>query len=142
MDTDRTPSKPDDERLALHRQHTQLAQMLDELEASANAVLSGKGEARTLHGALGALHTRLLRHLEYEETKLPSWGREKGGECRAAVARLLLEDHGEQRRRIEGLAHDRSVFSDDKTLAREALTFAHALRRDIEKEDKALRTLA
>jgi len=140
MDTERPLSTLDEVRLAIYRQHTQLAQLIDELEVHANAVIAGKDELPALNAALGTLQTRLLRHLELEEAQLPKWLRAAGPGA-AEAARVLLEDHPEQRRKMDGLIHDRVVFSDGKVLAREALAFVHALRRDIEKEEKALRAM-
>lgn len=141
MDTERILSTLDEVRLAIYRHHTQLAQLLDELEVHANAVIAGGDDIAALHGALGTLQTRLFRHIDFEEAQLPKWLR-AAGPAAAETARALLEDHPEQRRKMDGLIHDRAVFSDGKVLAREALTFAHVLRKDIEKEEKALRAMA
>lgn len=130
MDTQRTTSL-DDVRLAIFRQHTQLAQLLDELEEHAAAVLDGRGERASLHTALTLLQTRFLRHLAYEETHLPSF----------LAGEALLADHPEQRLRMDGLVHDDVVFSDASTLAHEAQAFVRAIRKDIVEEDSKLRAL-
>ena len=72
MDTQRSPESLDDVRLTIFRQHTQLGQLLDELEASAERVLAKGGDGEALRQALDALHVRFVRHLEYEESHLPS----------------------------------------------------------------------
>ena len=131
MDTRRTSTTLDDVRLAIFRQHTQLSQLLDELELHAKAVLDGTGEAKTLNDALELLSTRFLRHLEYEEAHLTP----------LTPAASLLGDHDDQRWRVKGLIHDRAVFGDPKTLAHEALAFVRLLRKDMADEDEKLRAL-
>jgi hypothetical protein len=127
MDTQRSPERLDDVRLAIFRQHTQLAQLLDELETNADAVLTNGADGQALRSTIDALHARFARHLEYEESHLAS---------------ELSGDHAEQRRRMKGLVHDREVFGDPRGLAREARAFAHVLRKDIAEEDAKLRALA
>ena len=133
MDTQRSPESLDDVRLAILRQHTHLTQLLDELEASANAVLSNGGDGKALRDALDALHARFVRHLDYEELHLKGVLRDSSD--------LVLGDHAEQRRRMNGLVHDRDVFGDPRGLAREARTFAHVLRKDLAAEEAKLRAL-
>ncbi len=133
MDAHPAPATIDDVRLAIFRQHTSLAQLIDELETRANEVLAGSSERKGLCDALEILTTRLARHLEYEETHLPKW---------LPTAAEFFSDHEEQRERMKGLAHDRAVFADPRTLAREVLTFIHQLRKEIAREDSALRAIA
>jgi len=136
MDIQHTPASLNEVRLAVLRQHTQLAQLLDELELHAKAVIGGAvvDEAQPLNDALGLLLTRFSRHLDYEEANLaPRIPPGKRG--------TLLSDHGEQRRRALGLVHDRDVFGDPRTLAREALAFIHTLRKDMAQEEEQLRAL-
>ncbi len=125
-------------RLAVLRQHTQLAQLLDELEQHANAAIACTGsfvdEARPLNEALGLLLARFSRHLDYEETQLAPW-------LTAQNRGTLLSDHDDQRRRALGLVHDRDVFGDPRTLARAALAFVHALRKDMADEEAQLRAV-
>ena len=132
MDTQRTPTTLDEVRLAIFRQHTQLAQLLDELELHAKAVLDGSGEARALNDALEVLNIRFTRHLAYEEPHLAKW---------LPRAPSLLGDHDDQRLRMEGLVHDRAVFEDPRTLAHEALAFVRVVRADMVDEDRKLRAL-
>ena len=127
-------------RLAILRQHTQLAQLLDELESHANRVIKGEYCTSALHDALVLLHSRFGRHLDYEETRLlPLLG--AAPRDAANVLRAALGDHADQRARIDGLLHDRTVFTDARTLAREALAFVHAIRVDMAEEDSGLRAL-
>lgn len=123
-------------RLAVLRQHTQLRQLLDELEQHANAVVGGAvaDRAKPLDDALGLLLTRFSRHLDYEEVHLGRW-------LAAGGRGKLLGDHEDQRRRLRGLAHDRDVFDDPRTVAREALAFIHLLRTDMAEEEAELRAL-
>lgn len=141
MDTQQTPTTLAEIRLAILRQHTQLAQLLDELELHARAVLDAStcslDDVDPMHQALDTLSTRLLRHLDYEDTHLTRWLSEAAGRQSAG----LLGDHGEQRSRVRGLVHDRAVFADARTLAREAIAFVHALRKDMAAEESALRAL-
>lgn len=137
MDTQQAPASLSEVRLAVLRQHTQLAQLLDELEAHAKAVIGGAvaDEAKPLDDALALLLKRFARHLDYEEANLAQWiPPAKGG--------TLLGDHEDQRRRVRGLVHDRDVFGDPQTLAREALAFIHTLRKDMADEEEQLRRLA
>ena len=129
MDTQRSPESLDDVKTAIFRQHTQLAQLLDELEASADAVLGKGGDGEALRRALDALRVRFDKHLEYEESHL------------SGATKALLGDHAEQRARMKGLVHDRDVFGDSQGLAREARAFAHALRRDLAEEGAKLRAV-
>lgn len=129
MDTQRSPESLDDVKTAIFRQHTQLAQLLDELEASADAVLAKGGDGEALRRALDALHVRFDKHLEYEDSHL-------SGETKA-----LLGDHAEQRARMRGLVHDRDVFGEPQGLARESRAFVHVLRKGLAEEDAKLRTL-
>lgn len=122
----------DEVRLAILRQHSGIAQLLDELEAHAAAVIAGRGERRLVHTAVTVLQTRLLRHLDFEEEHLPPFL--DGGEG-------LLADHADQRARIAGLVHDDVVFSDASTLAREAVGLVHVLRKDMIDEEAKLRAL-
>jgi hypothetical protein len=138
MDTQRTtPMGLEEIRLAILRQHTQLAQLIDEVEAHANAVLTNAGEESAMRTALALLHTRFLRHLDYEEAHLTKWL----PETETAPGAALLGDHDEQRLRIKGLLHDSEVFGDPRTLARETLAFVHHLRKDMTDEDAKLRAL-
>lgn len=137
MDTQRSPTTLDDVRLAIFRQHTQLAQLIDELEAHASAVLAGGGQSEQLRAALELLDTRFTRHLEYEEAHLAKWL----SATAADPDRALLGDHDDQRTRMKGLLHDRDVFGDPSSLAREALAFVHHLRSDLAAEDAELRAL-
>jgi hypothetical protein len=132
METARTTTL-DDVRLAILRQHTQLRQLLDEVELHAKAVLTGGGDGTKLEAGLGLLHTRFTKHLEYEETHLAPWAN------RGPMP--LLGDHEEQRERMDGLLHDRSVFGDPRTLAREACAFVHLLSKEMQDEETALREL-
>jgi hypothetical protein len=129
-----------DVRLAILRQHTQLAQLLDELETQAAGVVNGDDCVACLNDALVLIHRRFLRSLEFEETRLPPLLSVLAQECSAGL-RESLADHVDQRARIEGLIHDRVVFTDPKTLAREALAFVHRVRVDMVEEDAGLRAL-
>jgi hypothetical protein len=136
MNTQHTPASLDEVRLAVLRQHKQLAQLFDELEQQAHAVIDGGVvDATPLDSALGIVLMRFSRHLDYEEAHLARW-------MPAAGRAALLSDHEEQRRRALGLVHDHDVFSDPRTVAREALAFVHSLRKDIANEDVGLRALA
>jgi hypothetical protein len=128
METEDSPASLDDVRLAIFRQHTQLAQVLDELETSANAVLDKGGNGEALRRALDALQARFLRHLAFEEANLSH--------------KEVLGDHAEQRVRLQALVHDRDVYGDATGLAREARAFVHALRKDLADENEKLRALA
>ena len=136
METQPSPENLNDVRLAIFRQHTRLAQLLDELEAHANAVIAGGEEGAALRKALDVLHSRFVRHLEYEETHLPRWLPPA-----AEGAGALLGDHSDQRSRLKGLVHDRDVFGDGRGLALEARAFVHLLRKDLAEEDAKLRAL-
>lgn len=129
MDTQRSPESLEDVKTAIFRQHAQLAQLLDELEVSADAVLARGGDGDALRRALDALHVRFDKHLEYEESHLPG------------VTKAALGDHAEPRARMEGLVHDRDVFADSQGLAREARAFVHMLRKDLAEENAKLRAL-
>jgi hypothetical protein len=138
MDTQPTPAALDDVRLAIFRQHTQLGQLIDELETCANAVLKARGEGRAALGkALELLHTHFERHLEYEEAQLAKCLPAGAADARGS----LLGDHDDQRSRMNALVHDRDVFSDPCTLAHEALVFVHHLRKEMADEDSKLRAL-
>jgi hypothetical protein len=143
MDTHRIPTTLDDVRLAIFRQHTQIAQLTDELESHAVAVVACGGNhrvlAKALNEALDRLNTQFVRHLDYEEMHLARWLPRPGTERDSDVA--LLEDHTDQRSRLQGLLHDRDVFEDQRTVAREALAFVHHLRRDMVAEDCKVRGL-
>lgn len=134
MDLQQAPATLDDVRLAIFRQHTQLTQLIDELEAHAMAVLGG-GERAALHEAIDLLNARFVRHLEFEEAHLARWLPVTDPQP------SLLADHGEQRLTMKGLVHDRNVFGDPHTLARAVLAFAHHLRKDMVDEDARLRAL-
>ena len=130
-----------DVRLAVLRQHTQLAQLLDELELYAEAVIGGRDAPARMNDALVLLHRRFMRHLEFEETQLMPLLATVLPERTAALSASLAE-HAEQRSRLDGLLRDRTVFADDpQTLAREALAFVHAIRTDIAGEEQGLRAL-
>lgn len=126
----------DDIRLAILRQHTQLAQVLDELEEHAHAVVAKREDGAATRRLVDVLHTRFVRHLDYEETHLGPWIRAAAG-----AGSQLLGDHPEQRRMISGLLHDRAVFEDAQTLAREACACVHILRKDMADEEAKLRAL-
>ena len=135
METQATTATLDDVRLAIFRQHTQLAQLLDELEAHANAVVASGGEGVELRHALDLVTARFARHLEYEEAHLSPWVAAVRGE------EPLMGDHDHQRALVRGLLHDRDVFGDARTLSREALAFIHVVRKDMVDEDRKLRAL-
>jgi len=141
MDTQRSQESLDDVRLAIFRQHTQLAQLLEELEASADAVLSRRGDGAALRRALDALQARFVRHLDYEELHLASVLPRGSSGIAGEAAKALLGDHAEQRVRMSGLVHDRDVFGDPEGLAREARAFVHVLRKDLAEENARLRAL-
>jgi hypothetical protein len=141
MDTQQTVTTLDEVRLAIFRQHTQLAQLLDELEAHANKVLVSGGEGKELRDALDRLTTRFARHLEYEESHLGKWLPAAATGRTGAARERLLGDHDDQRARMRGLVHDRDVFGDARTLSREALAFIHLVRKDMVEEDRKLREL-
>jgi hypothetical protein len=126
METQPATATLDDVRLAIFRQHTQLEQLFDELEAHANA---------ELRRALDLVTARFARHLEYEEAHLSPWGVGVRGE------EPLMGDHDDQRALVRGLVHDRDVFGDARTLSREALAFIHVVRKDMVDEDRKLRAL-
>ena len=136
MDIQHAPASLNEVRLAILRQHTQLAQLLDELELHAKAVIGGAvaDEAKPLNDALALLLTRFSRHLDYEEANLAQW-------IPPGKRGTLLGDHQDQRGRAHGLVHDRDVFGDPRTLAREALAFVHTLRKDMAAEEELLRAL-
>jgi hypothetical protein len=135
METQPATATLDDVRLAIFRQHTQLEQLFDELEAHANAVLASGGEGVELRRALDLVTARFARHLEYEEAHLSPWGVGVRGE------EPLMGDHDDQRALVRGLVHDRDVFGDARTLSREALAFIHVVRKDMVDEDRKLRAL-
>lgn len=126
METRRDPASDDDVKLAILRQHTQLGQLLDELESSADAVLATGTEGDTLRRALDTFDARFTKHLEYEGSCLPSFA----------------TNHVVHRERMKGLVHDRDVFGDPRGLAREARAFVHLLRRDLADEDRRLHASA
>lgn len=125
METHR-PENLDDVRLAILRQHTQLLQLLDELETNADAVLAKGGDGEALRRAVDALHVRFTHHVEYEQSHLSRW---------------LPKDHGEQSARMNGLVHDRDVYGDPRALAHEARAFVHSLRKELAEEAATLRSL-
>lgn len=135
-----SPSSLEDLRLAIFRQHTQLEQLLDEVEGCASAVMTDRAAASRLRDAVRILHARFLRHLAFEEERLLPWLR-SNGRSDEVLERTMQEEHAEQRRRAEGLLHDASVFDDAQSFAREALTFVHAIRRDMAAEDARLRAI-
>lgn len=127
-------------RLAVYRQHTQLSQLLDEVELHATGVLRGDDCAGSLKDALVLLHRRFVKHLDFEETRLvPLLSAARSGAT--AGIRAALADHAEQRARIDGLLRDVTIFSDPKTVAHEAITFVHVMRVDMTEEDAGLRAL-
>lgn len=127
----------EDVRLAVLRQHTQLAQLLDELEASANGVLANTESPSRMSDAIRILHTRFTRHLAFEEANLaPIVERFTSG---PAEVQSMRDEHVEQRAQIDGLLHDAAVFGDPSSFAREALAFVHAIRRDMVAEELWLR---
>ncbi len=130
-----------DVRLALFRQHTQLSQLLDELESHAKGVLAGNDCAGSLSDAIILLHRRFVRHLDFEETRLEPLLDTAPNKEGAALVRAALADHADQRARIDGLLHDRMVFTDPKSVAREAMAFVHTIRVDMVEEDAGLRAL-
>lgn len=137
MDTQHATASLNEVRLAVLRQHTQLGQLLDEVELHAKAVVGGAvvDEAKPLSDALGLLLTRFSRHLDYEDAHLPQW-------IPPGKRGTLLDDHEDQRRLALGLVHDSDVFGGDpQTLAHEALAFVHTLRKDIAYEAEQLRAL-
>jgi hypothetical protein len=125
MDTQRSVATHEDVKLVILRQHTQLAELLDELESSADVVLVKGGNGEALRGALDALESRFVKHLEYEEANHPTFA----------------TNHVEHRARMKGLVHDRDVFGDPRGLAREARAFVHLLRKDLADEDRRLHDL-
>lgn len=135
MDTQPTPTTLADVQLAILRQHTQLGQLIDELEANADAVLAGRGDGKALNDALALVHMRFVRHLEYEDAHL--------AKCLPPTesGEPVLGDHSDQRSRLSGLLHDRDVFGDPRTFAREVLTFVHQVRKDIAEENAKVRAL-
>ncbi len=137
---DIAPSSIEDVRTAILRQHAQLEQLLDELEGYASEATAGKDVSSRMRDAVRILHTRFLRHLAFEENKLVPLLR-RTPERHSDAAALIVE-HGEQREQIDGLLHDNAVFSDPQSFARAALTFVHAIRRDMTAEELWLRGLA
>jgi hypothetical protein len=141
MDAPLIPTTLDDVRLTLFRQHTQIAQLTDELEIHAIAVVASGAvplaQARALSTALDLLGTHFVRHLDYEEAHLAAWLPPP----EADAGPPILGDHTDQRLRLQGLLHDRDVFADLRTVAREALAFVHQLRSDMADEDFQVRAL-
>ena len=137
MDTTATSTTLDDVRLAIFRQHTQLTELLDELESHANAVLAGGGDAKTMSRTLELLNARLERHLEDVEAQLGRWL--PSPDTEAGQGRLA--EYADQRSRVRGLLHDRDVFGDACSFARAVLTGAHQLRKDVTREHAKLGAL-
>lgn len=137
MDTRLTSTTLDDVRLAIFRQHTQLTELLDELESHANAVLAGGGDPKALSRALELLNTRLDRHLADVEAQLGRWL--PAPDTEAGQARLA--EYTDQRSRMRGLLHDRDVFGDARSFARAVLTAVHQLRKDVAREHAKLSEL-
>jgi hypothetical protein len=131
------PESFEDVRLAIFRQHTRLAQVLDELEVEAEAVLAASGDGRAapdgraLRMALDVVHASLLRHLADQESRFAPW-LPRGGAA-------LFGEHAEQRARTDALFHDRDVYGDARSLALEARAYVHAMRKQIAAEDDKLR---
>ena len=137
METQRIEATLDDVRLAIFRQHTQLAELIDELEAHASAALTGGDAGKALSGALELLDARLVRHAKFVESNLAGWL--PSPQTQAGQARVAAQ--AEQRDRMRGLLHDREVFGDLRTLAHEVLTCIHMLRRELAGESARLREL-
>ena len=129
-----------DVRLAIFGEHEQLAELVNELESHANGVIKGDCSTALLDAALVLLHGRFVRHLDSEEARLLPLLSVAPKDVAAAL-RGLLGEHADQRARIDGLLQDRTIFTDVRTLAREALTFVREIRLDIADEDAALRSL-
>lgn len=135
--TETTPATLHDVRIAILRQHTRIEQLIDELEAQATAVLAGGEHVAALNEAVALFKTRFERHLEYEEANIPKWLPPP----QPGVVHSLLADHADQRLRIRELLHDRDVFGDPRSFAREVVTFVHCMRKDMAAEDDELRHL-
>lgn len=141
METQPTIAALEDVRLAISRQHTQLAQLMDELEAHAEGLLQGKECSAALNDALVLFHGRFVRHLDFEESRLSPLL--SGMHTAAALTlKTSMAEHKDQRERADGLLRDREIFADLRTLAREALTFVHMIRKDLAEENEALHGLA
>ena len=134
------PTSLEDVRTAILRQHSQLQQLVDELEAYANQVIAGAEVESRLRDAVRILRTRFLRHLAFEEAKLVPLLRRIP--ARDSDAAALIVEHSEQREQVDGLLHDVTVFGDPPTFARAALAFVHVLRRDMTAEELWLRGIA
>ena len=143
MKTQQTPATLNDVRLAIFRQHTQIAQLTDELETHAIAIVTEGGDRRApshaLNESLDLLSTHFVRHLDYEEAHLAKWVPARGTARDSEPS--LFGDHADQRCRLRGLLHDRNVFGDQRTVAREVLAFVHHLRKDMADEDLQVRRL-
>jgi hypothetical protein len=140
METEERNTTLQDVTLAVLRQHAQLVQMMDELESLASGVLEGKECAPALKDAIVTFHERFVRYLDFDESRLMPLI----GAMRAEVAsslRATCSEHPDLRDRIDGLMHDRTVFTDARTLAHEAITFVHLVRADLAEEDSALHAL-
>lgn len=137
------PATLNDARLAILRQHTQIAQLADELETQAVAVVESgvhdSGQSKALNVALDLLATHLVRHLDYEEAHLPKWLPAPGVDRDSDTS--VLRDHSAQRSHVAGVLRDRDVFADPRTVAREALAFVHRLRKDLGDEQLEVRSL-
>jgi hypothetical protein len=140
MKTEERNTTLQDVKLAVLRQHAQLVQMMDELEGLARGVLDGKDCAPALKDAIVTFHERFVRYLDFDDSRLlPLLGA-----MRADVAsslRATCSEHRDLRDRVDGLLHDRTVFTDAATLAHEAITFVHLVRADLAEEDSALHAL-
>ncbi|HSO32792.1 MAG TPA: hemerythrin domain-containing protein [Labilithrix sp.] len=138
MELDRIPATLDDVRLAIFRQHTQLAQLCDELEEQANAVLAGSDDAgHVLRRDTEQFCARFARHLAYAETELERWLPAAATSARE----ILLGGHDDLRESLDGLLHDRAVFADPRAVAKETLALVHVVRKHMVAEDAALRAL-
>lgn len=124
----------------VRRQHVRLAALFDEIEAAAQLVLSDPDRIGVLKGSIAALRGQLLAHLEYEEAHLFAalramgpWGAER--------ADAMSEEHSGQRSDIDALVHDAAALKSCDTIAHEALSFVHRMRKDTADEDALVASL-
>lgn len=131
-----TPATPDEIRARIRSEHAQISAQLARVEALSERV--GNDEPKSvvaLREELQSLGEVLLAHLHYEEYQLPSLALEGSAE---AMAESMQREHQAQRDLFDRIIRDLDETAVGKKLVTGVRELAHAIRDDMEHEEREI----
>lgn len=130
---------PEEIRGRILAEHTRIRSELDHIETIARRVVRGSQESTTLRERVRVLEGILRGHLDLEERLVLPWLREADG-FGPERARLMEEEHAEQRATLDGIIDGLFTTRSVTELAVRTLELCTALRDDIATEERSFLT--